>query len=134
MSDTPRTDAALKAYSDLSEQLNKNNSGARLQPLSDPVGDCCRELERELAAVRLELAEVWQRRVDDVEEFHQEHLRYEFLRTLNVQQFRAIFARALKQERFDDIIDACIAGCTPECREGQYPGCGVCMMPKNVGQ
>ena len=63
-------------------------------------------------------------------DFYQDHLRYEYLRRLNVPQFQSIFKRALGPERFDDIIDACIAGCTPQCREDDFPGCAICMAPR----
>jgi hypothetical protein len=59
-----------------------------------------------------------------------DHQRYEYLRRLNVPQFKAIFERALKGEAFDDVIDACLAGCTPGCRNDDYPGCGICMSPR----
>lgn len=58
---------------------------------------------------------------------HKSEVRYEYVRRLNVPQFAAIFKRCIKGERFDDVIDACIAGCRPGCREDDYPGCGYCM-------
>lgn len=66
---------------------------------------------------------------EDARRFYRDHLRFEYLRTLNVRQFAAIFERCLKDERFDDVIDACLRGCPPECRMGRFPGCGHCMSP-----
>lgn len=67
---------------------------------------------------------------EDAGRFYQDHLRYEYVRRLNVHQFKSIFLRCLGPERFDDVIDACLAGCTPQCREDEHPGCAHCMSPK----
>ena len=69
---------------------------------------------------------------EDAAQFYRDHRRYEYLRCLNVMEFKAIFERCLKGERFDDVIDACIRGCPPGCRVGAYPGCVHCMSPISV--
>lgn len=65
--------------------------------------------------------------ISDAKEFYRDHQRYEYLRLLNVPEFQALFKRALGEERFDDIVDACLAGCTPGCRDDGHPGCAYCM-------
>ncbi len=46
---------------------------------------------------------------EDASRFYQDHLRYEYLRRLNVPQFQALFMQALKSgERFDDLVDAAL--------------------------
>lgn len=70
---------------------------------------------------------------EDARLFYRDHRRYEYLRRLSVPQFRFIYLRALNGEKFDDVIDACLAGCKPECRNDNHPGCAICIPVSEPG-
>lgn len=50
---------------------------------------------------------------DRLTELYRAERRYEYVRRLSVPAFARIFKRCLKGERFDDVIDQCIADQTP---------------------